>query len=175
MEDGTWFRASVPNLTRRRVLLGAGVVALAGTAARAQERELLAPPEVQSHEKELVENRAKAESILAGIIAGRPLRDGLISGTTPDIAEDGSAVPVTFKVACSMSGDDYPHSVHVIGMVNPFPEIARFHFTPACGEAEVSFRCRMRATSDLVLVADMADGTVGLSKHFVDVTMGACS
>ncbi len=154
-------------------MLGAGAVALLGPAVQAQESELVAPPE--SHEAELAANRVKAESILAGVIAGRPLRDGLISGTVPDIAEDGSAVPVSFKVACSMSGEDYPASVHVIAMVNPFPEIARYHFTPACGEAEVSFRCRMRATSDLVLVADMADGTVGLSKHFVNVTMGACS
>jgi sulfur-oxidizing protein SoxY len=164
-----------PELTRRRVLLAAGAVALVGSGARAQESELVAPLDLESHEAELAANRVKAESILAGIIAARPLRQGLISGTVPDIAEDGNAVPVSFKVACSMTGDDYPASVHIIAMVNPFPEIARFHFTPACGEAEVSFRCRMRATSNLVLVADMADGTVGLSRHFVDVAMGACS
>ncbi len=173
MIDGLWRLDSAPEFTRRRMLLAAGAAALVGSGARAQEHELVAPPE--SHDAELAANRVKAESILADIIADRPLREGLISGTVPDIAEDGSAVPATFKVACSMTGDDYPASVHIIGMVNPFPEIARFHFTPACGEAEVSFRCRMRATSNLVMVADMADGTVGLSKHFVNVTMGACS
>lgn len=175
MKYGPWRPGLMPELTRRHVVLGAGAVALFGAGVNAQESELVAPPSVASHEAELAANRVKAESILAGVIAGRPLREGLISGTVPDIAEDGSAVPVSFKVACSMTGDDYPASVHVIGMVNPFPEIARYHFTPACGEAEVSFRCRMRATSNLVLVADMADGTVGLSKHFVDVALGACS
>ena len=92
----------------------------------------------------------------------------------PDIAEDGGAVPVSFKINCSMEDEDYPKTVHVIGMVNPTPEIARYHFTPMCGEAEVVFRCRMHASSNISFISVMADGTVGEIRKFVTVTAGGC-
>ena len=117
----------------------------------------------------------EAERILAAIIRGRALREGLVEVTAPDIAENGNVVPVSFTVACAMTESDYPETVHVLAMANPFPEIAKYHFTPACGEASVAFRCRMRATSDLVVVADMADGSVGVARRWVSVTLGACS
>jgi sulfur-oxidizing protein SoxY len=121
-----------------------------------------------------VVNRRKAEQIVAKVLEGRSLRDGLIEATVPDIAEDGSAVPVSFLVNCSMKNDDYPKTVHVIGMVNPTPEVARYHFTPACGEAAVVFRCRMHASSYLSFIANMADGTVGMTQQFVSVTASGC-
>ncbi len=120
-------------------------------------------------------DRAEAERIVANIVRSRPLRPGLVDAIAPDIAENGNVVPVTFKVNCTMTGNDYPEIVHIIGLENPFPEIAKYHFTPACGAAEVSCRVRMRATSDLVFIAEMADGTVGMTTRWVNVTLGACS
>ena len=169
------------DIDRRRLLANAGAAGLAlavAPMALGQDSEPASPetpPGAESLDPELAANREKAERILADVVKGRPLRERLIEATVPDIAEDGSMVPVSFRVNCSMTGDDYPRTVHVIGMVNPFPEFARYHFTPACGEAEVTFRCRMRASSNLVFVADMADGTVGITKRFVSVTVGACS
>ncbi len=170
-----------PGIDRRKLLASAGAAGLTFTVAPAalsqgtEPATLERPPGTDLLDAELAENRAKAERILADVLKDRPPREGLIEATAPDLAEDGSVVPVSFKVNCSMTGDDYPRTVHVIGMVNPFPEIARYHFTPACGEAEAAFRCRMRASSNLVFVADMADGTVGITTRFVTITVGACS
>jgi hypothetical protein len=33
----------------------------------------------------------------------------------------------------------------------------------------------MRTSSDIIAIAEMQDGTVGETKSFVDVTIGACS
>tara|TARA_B100000475_G_C14993111_1_gene313131 strand:+ start:340 stop:441 length:102 start_codon:yes stop_codon:yes gene_type:complete len=33
----------------------------------------------------------------------------------------------------------------------------------------------MRTSSNIVAIAEMADGTVGEAKSYVDVTIGACS
>ena len=33
----------------------------------------------------------------------------------------------------------------------------------------------MRTSSNIVAIAEMADGTVGETKSYVDVTIGACS
>ena len=74
-----------------------------------------------------------------------------------------------------MTAQDYPRRVHVLGLENPFPEIAIYEFFPESGKAEVSFRCRLRKSSYLMVIADMQDGTIGLEKKYVDVMLGACS
>ncbi len=94
---------------------------------------------------------------MCSITTARARREGLIEATVPDIAEHGSLVPVRFGVACAMTGNDYLRTVHMVAMENPLPEIARYCFTPGCGEAEVAFRCRMRARAHLAFIADMAD------------------
>lgn len=169
---------------RRDVLAGAGALGLAAAAgARAEdqvEHDFSGNPfrdRFQSFRQtfRVEPDPVEAQRIVDNIIRSRPLREGLIEATTPDIAENGNVVPVTFKVNCAMTEDDYPVIVHIIALDNPFPEIAKYRFTPACGEAEVSFRCRMRSTSHLVFVAEMADGTVGMQKNWVNVTLGACS
>ena len=156
---------------------GASALALEWGPALAQTSESVPPNDPLSttpQDAALIVNRQKAEQIVANVLRGRSLREGLIEATVPDIAEDGSMVPVSFLVNCSMKNDDYPKTVHVIGMVNPTPEVARYHFTPACGEAAVVFRCRMHASSYLSFIANMADGTVGMTQRFVSVTASGC-
>jgi len=168
-------------MDRRKIMMAAGaaIVTMKWTPVHSQTSEPTSPDDPlalpgESQDAELAINRQKAEEILANVVGGRPLREGLIEAIAPDIAEDGSTVPVSFRVDCSMTNNDYPKTVHVIGMVNPTPEIARYHFTNACGEAAVVFRCRMHASSKLSFVADMADGTVGMTQRFVTVTAGGC-
>ena len=93
----------------------------------------------------------------------------------PDTVEDGNVVPVSFKINCSMQKNDYPKKVHVLGLENPFPEIAIYEFFPFGAEAYVSFRCRMRKSSYLMIIAEMSDGRIGIEKKYVDVMLGACS
>lgn len=168
---------------RRRALAGLGAAGLALAASRAfaaGEHSFAGNPfrdRFQTFRQTFraEPDRAEAERIVANIVRGRTPRSGLVEAIAPDIAENGNVVPVTFRVNCSMSGTDYPETVHVVGLENPFPEIAKYHFTPACGAAEVSCRVRMRTTSPLVFVAEMADGTVGKTERLVNVTLGACS
>ena len=120
-------------------------------------------------------DKEEAERIVKNIIKERKIVSNLIDIEIPDIAEDGNVVPVKFSVNCSMSTFDYPKRVHVLGLENPFPEIAIYEFFPEGGKAEVSFRCRLRKSSYLMVIADMQDGTVGVEKKYVDVMLGACS
>ncbi len=117
----------------------------------------------------------EAKRIVKNIIKGREIRDNLINLKAPDIAENGNTVPISFSVNCSMKNNDFPKTVHILVLDNPFPEIAKFYFTPSSGEASVSIRIRMRTSSNIVAIAEMADGTVGETKSYVDVTIGACS
>ena len=117
----------------------------------------------------------EAERIIKNIIQKKKIVSNLINLDAPDIAEDGNVVPVTFSINCKMDKQDYPRRVHVLGLENPFPEIAIYEFFPEGGRAEVSFRCRLRKSSYLMVIADMNDGTIGIEKKYIDVMLGACS
>ena len=117
----------------------------------------------------------EAWRMVSNVVGERTPREDLVTLTTPDIAENGAVVPVTIKINCAMTEDDYPIRAHLVVIDNPFPEIAKFHFTPDHGEAEVNLRIRMRKTSYVVAMADMSDGSVGVTKRMVNVTLGACS
>lgn len=168
----------VTQIQRRKLILAAGSSALflahnTTVVGQANENQSTVPKE-PPQDSELLENQKKANQIVDDIIQGRAIRGDLVEATVPDIAEDGAVVPVSFKINCSMEGEDYPKTVHVIGMVNPTPEIAQYHFTPMCGAAEVVFRCRMHASSNLSFISVMADGTIGEIRKFVTVTAGGC-
>ncbi|MEC8100326.1 MAG: thiosulfate oxidation carrier protein SoxY [Pseudomonadota bacterium] len=120
-------------------------------------------------------DKKEAERIIKNIIKGREVVKNLIQLDVPDIAEDGNVVPVSFSINCSMTNEDYPKRVHVLGLENPFPEIAIYEFFPESGKAEVSFRCRLRASSHLMIIAEMNNGKIGIEKKYVDVMLGACS
>ena len=74
-----------------------------------------------------------------------------------------------------MSREDYPKKVHVLALENPFPEVAVYNFFPDMGKAEVSFRCRMRTSAFLMIIAEMSDDRVSIEKKYIDVMLGACS
>ena len=120
-------------------------------------------------------DRAEAERIVRHIIRDRTPRTNIINLEAPDIAENGSAVPVSIDIKCAMTKTDYPKLVHLLALENPFPEIAKYRFSPACGRARITTRIRMRTTAPLVVLANMSDGSVGLTEKTVNVTLGACN
>ena len=120
-------------------------------------------------------NKSETERIIKNIINGRSAVKGLITLDVPDTVEDGNVVPVTFFIKCSMAENDFPKKVHVLALENPFPEVATYEFFPFIGKAEVSYRCRMRTSSYIMVIAEMIDGSVGVEKKYVDVMLGACS
>lgn len=117
---------------------------------------------------------ADSERMIARAVRDRTPEPDLVRVDLSQIAENGDAVPVTFDVACSMAGNDYPEVVHVFVKHNPFPEVARYHFGPWNGSAKTEMRLRMRESSDVVIVAEMADGRVGVARRAVEVLAGAC-
>lgn len=167
--------------SRRRVLQAGGAVAAAGlTAGPVLADDTAGNPfrdRFQSFRQtfRVEPDPEEAKRILRNIVRGREPVPGLVELTAPDIAENGNVVPITFRVHCSMTGDDRPEVVHVLAMGNPFPEVATYHFTPQSGRAEIAMRCRMRQTADLVIAAEMVDGSLGISRSRVNVTLGACS
>lgn len=170
-----------PRPSRRALLQAGGSLAVTGLAgSRALAQDSAGNPfrdRFQSFRQtfRVEPDLEEAKRILRNLVRDREPVPGLVDFTAPDIAENGNVVPITFRVNCSMTGDDRPAVVHVLAMGNPFPEVATYHFTEQSGRAEIAMRCRMRQTADLVIVAEMMDGSLGLARSHVNVTLGACS
>lgn len=162
---------SSARLVTRRLLL-AGTLSLAAGGALAEEiRNRISMFRrtfpVQPDEED-------AEEMVRRAIGGRPLTPDLVRLELPRLAENGDVVPLTLDVACSFEGDDYPKTVHIFVLGNPFPEVARYHYGPWNGSALTEMRLRMRQTSDVVAVAEMADDRVSVARRRVEVLLGAC-
>ncbi len=120
---------------------------------------------------------AATESIDAAIkavLGDRTAQEGRISLELPQIAENGNTVPLKVEIGSPMTDSDYCKSVHVFAEKNPRPNVASFHFTPACGRAAASSRMRLAKTQNVVAVAEMSDGSVYMAKAEVKVTIGGC-
>jgi sulfur-oxidizing protein SoxY len=145
------------NLSRRETLvLGAGGAALAALGRGAHA----GPPE--------------AAAAIAKFTGGQTAQPGKIAIDLPEIAENGSIVPLAVAVAAPMTADNYVSDVLVIAEHNPFPEVVQFNFTPMSGKAEVATRIRLAATQKVTVLAKTSKGEFFTAQKMVKVTVGGC-
>jgi sulfur-oxidizing protein SoxY len=149
------------SLTRRDVLscAGVGAAALIGLQIAPQPAHATAE---------------SAREAIRALIGDKTPQQGRVTLKLPEIAEDGSTVPLTIKVDSPMTEADYVKSVHVIAEGNPLPDVASFHFTPRSGLAVISTRMRLAKTQDVLAVAEMSDGSVYMARRTITVTIGGC-
>jgi len=83
-------------------------------------------------------------------------------------------VPITISVESSMTAADHVTRIHVFADKNPTPDVATFHLTPACGRAQVDTRIRLSQTQDVIVLAEMSDGSLYMTRAEVKVTIGGC-
>lgn len=99
---------------------------------------------------------------------------GKITIDAPQIAENGSTVPLTIEVESPMSADNYVKALHLFADKNPAAEVATLRFTPANGQARASVRVRLAQTQNVVAVAEMSNGEIYQAQAAVKVTIGGC-
>jgi len=147
------------NPTRRQFLTGSAIIAAGGLST-------LSLPAFAT-----AEDVAKAVADFAG---DSDTQTGALTLKTPEIAENGNTVPISFSVESDMTEDSFVESVMILAEGNPNPEVITFHFTAASGKAEASTRMRLAKTQNVVAVAKMNDGTVYTDTKNVKVTIGGC-
>lgn len=149
----------MPKLSRRETfVLGASGAALAlvgpGTGANADPRE--------------------TEAITAKFTGGKGPAKGKIAIKLPEVAENGSTVPLSVAVDAPMTADNYVSEVLVLAEHNPAPEVVRFEFTPMSGKAAVDTRIRLAKSQNVIVVAKTSKGEFFTNRRFVKVTVGGC-
>lgn len=147
--------------TRRNAIKNSAVVAglLASTG--------LFPQFAFAFNKTAFEAKSVADALKA-LGAGAPVESKDVTVTAPDIAENGSVVPV--GLATTLPG---VKSMLIMVEKNPATLTALFNVTDSV-EAAFQARVKMGQSSDVYAIALMNDGKVLFAKKEVKVTLGGC-
>jgi sulfur-oxidizing protein SoxY len=106
---------------------------------------------------------------------GRPAAESnRIHLVMPATFPTGYTVPMTLDVDCPMTESEYVRQIRVFAPQNPLIEVAGFHFFPQRSVARVSTRIRLAKPQYVVAVAEMNDGTLLMTKTWVDVASDGC-
>ena len=114
------------------------------------------------------------DQLVKDFTGGAEVASGRVSLSTPEIAENGNTVPVSFEVESAMTADDYVAEVLVLAEGNPQSGVARFKFSSMSGVASASTRIRLAKTQNVVAIAKMSDGSLFMDKKTIKVTIGGC-
>jgi sulfur-oxidizing protein SoxY len=147
-------------LTRRDVLMASCV----GSAALASPLFSLTSVRAQDETMELVER-------LTGQTATVSDRLHLVM---PAVFPTGYTVPMDLDIDSPMTDDDHVKRIRVFAPQNPILEVASFNFVPQRSIARVSTRIRLAEPQYVVAVAEMSDGTLLMTKTWVDVATNGC-
>ena len=149
----------------RRTLLKTSIAASAVTVA--VSAGLLAPGQVlAAYPKAAFAAKDSAAALSAALGVGEYAESSDIKIKAPDIAENGSVVPVT--VSSSIAAVE---SISILSEANASPLIASFNLVSA--EPYISTRIKMGKTGNVVAVVK-AGGKLYAAKKEVKVTIGGC-
>jgi sulfur-oxidizing protein SoxY len=117
---------------------------------------------------------SEADAAISKFTGGERAEIGRIAIDLPEIAENGTAVPLTMTVESPMTATDHVTDVLVVADGNPNPRVATFHFTALSGRAEAATRIRLNATENVIVVARTGDNRFYTARKEVKVTIGGC-
>jgi sulfur-oxidizing protein SoxY len=153
-------RSPLRNISRRRLLQGAGAVALAaplgGLAPAASAQTLPALP------------------ALTTLLAGRSPRWERLRLEMPLFADNGQAVPIRMSMTGPFTAASTVQAIHLFSERNPVADMAVFEFPAPPQKVEVDARVRLAGSQRVLAIAVMSDGSVYAAGADVEVTIAGC-
>ena len=144
-------------LTRRELFLA--------TAAGFASATIVSPAKASDEAAELIKR-------LTGRSATASDRLHLVM---PRTFPNGYTVPLNVDIDSPMTENDYVRYVRVVAPRNPLIEVATFHFFPQLSQPRVSTRIRLAEPQDVLAFAELNDGTLLMTKTWVDVATNGCT
>lgn len=99
---------------------------------------------------------------------------GVLELEVPVRAEDSAVVPVAIRAKAAQTPERYIRKIYLVIDRNPSPVGVTFTLTPQSGRADIETRVRIEEYTDVRAIAEMNDGSLYMTKHFVKAS-GGCS
>jgi len=114
-------------------------------------------------------------AIIKQLTGKAPVESGRVHLVMPRTFPNGYTVPLSFEIDSPMTEADHVRQVRVLAPRNPLIEVARFYFVPRRSEPRVSTRIRLAGPQDVLVVAEMNDGALLMTKTWVEVATNGCA
>ena len=93
----------------------------------------------------------------------------------PRTFPNGYTVPLSFDIDSPMTESDHVRYVRIVAPRNPLIEVATFHFVPQRSQPRVSTRIRLAEPQFVLAFAELSDGTLLMTKTWVEVATNGCA
>jgi sulfur-oxidizing protein SoxY len=93
----------------------------------------------------------------------------------PRTFPNGYTVPLSLDIDSPMTESDHVRYIRVVAPRNPLIEVATFHFDPQRSQPRVSTRVRLAKPQYVLAFAELSDGTLLMTKTWVDVATDGCA
>jgi len=122
------------------------------------------------------ESSANWKMLRAELFAAKPIAaaDEMMTIDAPPRAEDAAVVPVGIKMQFPQTPGRHVNKLYLILDNNPTPLAGVFSFTALSGRADIETRVRVDQYTYIRAVAEMNDGKLYMSTHFIKAA-GGCS
>ncbi len=114
-------------------------------------------------------------AIIKQLTGKSPVESDRVHLVMPRTFPNGYTVPLSFEIDSQMTEADHVRHVRVFAPRNPLIEVARFYFVPRRSEPRVSTRIRLAGPQDVLVVAEMNDGALLMTKTWVEVATNGCA
>ena len=117
----------------------------------------------------------EAVELIERLTGKTPTESDRLHLVMPRTFPNGYTVPLSLEVDSPSTENDHIRNVRVVAPRNPLIEVASFHFVPQRSQARVSTRIRLAEPQYVLAVAEMNDGTLLMTKTWVEVATNGCA
>ena len=146
-------------LTRRQLVWASAAFASAtiGSAARASD------------------DADDALALIKRLTGKTPVESDRLHLAMPRTFPNGYTVPLNLDIDSPMTENDHVRYVRVVAPRNPLIDVATFHFVAQRSLPRVSTRIRLAEPQNVLAFAELNDGTLLMTKSWVEVATNGCA
>jgi sulfur-oxidizing protein SoxY len=116
-----------------------------------------------------------AAALINRLTGKTPTESDRLHLVMPRTFPNGYTVPLSLDIDSPMTESDHVRYVRVVAPRNPLIEVATFHFVPQRGQPRFSTRIRLAEPQFVLAFAELSDGTLLMTKTWVEVATNGCA
>jgi sulfur-oxidizing protein SoxY len=116
-----------------------------------------------------------AVTLIERLTGKTPTESDRLHLVMPRTFPNGYTVPLGVDIDSPMTENDHVRYVRVVAPRNPLIEVATFHFIPQHSQPRVLTRIRLAKPQYVLAFAEQNDGTLLMTKTWVEVATDGCA
>ena len=120
-------------------------------------------------------NADDAAALIKRLTGTTPTESNRLHLAMPRTFPNGYTVPLGADIDSPMTETDHVRYIRVVAPRNPLIEVATFHFVPQRSQPRVSTRIRLAEPQFVLAFAELSDGTLLMTKTWVEVASNGCA